>query len=95
MTAFKIGGSPLRPTPEAGGVKKAKTVEQAQSGAAPAKGGFDTANVDPNRLALMPRMSKVGGESAQCVKGEAVESLLRDAAKELDDYFSKAYGFEE
>jgi hypothetical protein len=40
-------------------------------------------------------MSTVSGESAQHVQGEAVEALLRGAAKELDDYFSSAYGFQE
>lgn len=95
MTDFKIGGAPLRPTPEAAGAKKTTAKEQAREAAAPSKGGFDTASVNPNRLAVMPRMSKIGGESAQCIQGEAVETLLRDAAAELDDYFTKAYGFGE
>ncbi len=94
MSAFKIGGSPLRPTPEVAGVKKPKAKETAHA-AAPSKGGFDTASVDPNRLAVMPRMSTVSSGSAQRVQGQTVESLLRDSAAELDDYFTTAYGFKD
>ncbi|MBE7005052.1 MAG: hypothetical protein E7425_12400 [Ruminococcaceae bacterium] len=94
MSAFKIGGSPFRPASEISSAKKLKAKETSHS-AAPSRGGFDTASVNPNRLAVMPRMSTVSGESAQHVQGEAVEALLRGAAKELDDYFSSAYGFQE
>ena len=62
---------------------------------APPRAGFDTASVDPNRLAVMPRISSVGGNSSQRVQGETVEALLRDSAAELDDFFTSAYGFKE
>lgn len=97
MTAFKIGSSPIKPANGAAGAKKlekAAPEKIAPEKAAPVRAGFDTANVDPNRLAVMPRMSALGGESAQRVKGGAVESLLRGSAAEMDDYFSRAYGFE-
>lgn len=93
MSAFKIGGSPFRPASEITGSKKVKTTEAAP-GAAPSKGGFDTASVNPNRLAVMPRMSAVGGNSVQHMRGETVETMLRESAQELDDYFTRAYGFD-
>ena len=92
MSAFKIGGSPFRPTSDITAGKKPKSKETAQSDA-PSKSAFDTASVHPNRLAVMPRMSTVSGNTAQHVQGGTVESMLRDSAAELDDYFSRAYGF--
>lgn len=92
MFSFKIGGSPVRPTSDAAAGKKLKTKETAQA-AEPSRSGFDTAVVNTQRLTVMPRMSTVNGNSAQHVQGETVESMLRDSAKELDDYFSRAYGF--
>ncbi|MBE7003967.1 MAG: hypothetical protein E7425_06745 [Ruminococcaceae bacterium] len=94
MSAFKIGGFPSRPTSEIAGSKKLKAKETAQQSAAPTKSAFDTASVNPNRLAVMPRMSTITSGSAQQIKSETVESMLRDSAAELDDYFTKAYGFE-
>ena len=55
---------------------------------------LDTASVNPNRLAVMPRMSAISSGGAQQIKSETVESMLRDSAAELDDYFTKAYGFD-
>lgn len=94
MSAFKIGGFPTRPTNGITGGGKLKEKESAQQSAAPSKGAFDTASVNPNRLAVMPRMSSISSGGAQHVKSETVESMLRDGAAELDEYFSKAYGFD-
>lgn len=94
----KIGGSPLKNVPGVAGGKKAerKPAQEklAPEKAAPSRGGFDTASVNANRLAVMPRMSALGGEDAKRVQSAAVETLLHDSAKELDDYFTKAYGFD-
>lgn len=79
MSAFKIGGAPFRPASEVTAGRKPKTKESAQT-AEPAKSGFDTADVNPNRLAVMPRMSTVGGNTARHVQGGTVESMLRDSA---------------
>lgn len=93
MSTFKIGGSPLRP---AAGVSNGKKVEKKteRQDAAPTKGGFDRTSINRNPLAVMPRMSTFGGQDAKQVQSAAVETLLRDSAKELDDYFTKAYGFD-
>ena len=93
MSAFQIGGSPFRPMSDVTASKKPKAKETAQNDAPP-KGAFDTVSVSHNRLAAMPRMGSVSGNTAQHVQGGTVESMLRDSAAELDDYFSKAYGFE-
>lgn len=95
MSAFKIGGSPFRP---ANGVSNTQKPEKkvGETGTAAAKNGeFDTVNFRANRLAVMPRMSSLGTQSAQQAQGKAVESLLKDSAAELDDYFAGAYGFKE
>ena len=94
MTDFKIGGLPHQPTSGIAGGGTVREKETTQS-AASARSGFDTASVNPNRLAVMPRISSVDGQSAQHVRGKTVESLLRDSAAELDDYFTMAYGFQE
>lgn len=93
MSAFKIGDSPFRPT---GGVSNSKKPEPKaeEKAAAPLKGAYDMVNVRANRLAAMPRMGAVGRQSAQHVRGGAVESLLKESAAELDDYFTGAYGFD-
>lgn len=90
--ALKIGDASLRPVLDAGSGKRTEKKAPAES-AAPAKGGFDTADFRANRLAVMPRMSSVGGRSAQRVQSGAVETLLKGSAEELDDYFAEAYGF--
>lgn len=95
MSAFKIGGFSSRPASEIAGGGKVKAREPARQSAAPSKSAFDTASVNPNRLAVLPRMSTITGGGTQHVKGEMVETLLRDNAAELDGYFSKAYGFDE
>ena len=94
MSPFRIGNSQFRPTSEITGGKKPKAAKEAAA-EAPRQGEFDTASVNPNRLAVMPRMSAAGSGDAQGIKGSAVEALLRDSAQELDDYFSSAYGFKE
>lgn len=94
MSTFKIGGFSTRPASEITGSKKLKGKESTQQSAAPSKGAFDTASVNPNRLAVMPRMSAISSGGAQQIKSETVESMLRDSAAELDDYFTKAYGFD-
>ena len=94
MSALKIGGFPTRPASEITGSKKLKGKESTQQSAAPSKGAFDTASVSPNRLAVMPRLSTITSGGAQQLKSETVESVLRDSAAELDDYFIKAYGFD-
>ncbi len=93
MSAFRIGGFSFRPASGVAAEKKVKPQETAQS-EAPRKGGFDTANVNAGPLAVMPRMGAVGDSAAQQAKGSAVETLLRDSAAELDDYFAGAYGFD-
>ncbi len=94
MSAFKIGGSPFRSPSGVAGGKRPESKVKPESAAPASKNAYDTASFQTNRLAVMPRMSTVGGPSAQRVPGEAVESLLRDSAAELDDYFTKAYGFD-
>lgn len=94
MSPIKIGSSQFRPTSEITGGKKPAAAKEAAV-EAPRQGEYDTASVNPNRLAVMPRMSTAGSGSAQSLKGSTVESLLRDSARELDDYFSSAYGFKE
>ncbi len=93
MSAFQIGNSPFRPTQGVTGGKKPE--RKAEETAAPRKGSFDQGSFHANPLAVMPRMSALGGQTAQLERGEAVESLLRDSSAELDDYFTKAYGFKE
>ncbi|MBE6910343.1 MAG: hypothetical protein E7474_12345 [Ruminococcaceae bacterium] len=98
MSDFKINGLPPQPVTGGAGsgkVKAAETAKEAGSVKVPGRSGFDTASVNPNRLAVMPRMSTAAAESVQRMRGETVESLLRDSAAELDGYFTKAYGFEE
>ena len=92
MSAFKIGGFSFRPTHGVSNVKKAdsKAIERSEE---LSRSKADSMELRSNRLAVMPRMSTVNGNSAQHVQGETVESMLRDSAKELDDYFSRAYGF--
>lgn len=94
MTAFKIEGSSFKPT---GGISKNKKPEAKKEGesAAQSRGAYDTVRFRDNRLAVMPRMSAVSGNTTRHVQGETVESLLKDSAAELDDYFSQAYGFKE
>lgn len=94
MTAYKIGGPSFRP---AQGVSKSKkpAAKPDETGAAPVKSGLDSMEHRANPLAVMPRMSGVGAQTAQHVQGGTVESMLRDQASELDDYFSGAYGFKE
>jgi len=94
MSAFKIGGLPSRPASEITGSKKLKTKESVQQSAEPSRSAFDAASVNPNRLAVMPRMSTITSIGVQQIKSEAVESVLRDSAAELDGLFTKAYGFE-
>ncbi len=94
MSAFKIDGSLFRPAPGISGSKKTEK-DSAGKSAAPSMGGFDRTSFNRNPLAVMPRMSTVGGQNAQHVQGETVETMLRDSAAELDDYFTKAYGFDE
>ncbi|MBE7007929.1 MAG: hypothetical protein E7422_02080 [Ruminococcaceae bacterium] len=93
MSPFKIGDSQFRPVSNVSG-KKLKEKEAPQS-APPSKSAFDTASVNSNRLAVMPRMSTVGGQDAQHVQSKTVESLLKDSAAELDEFFAKGYGFDE
>lgn len=93
MSAFKIGGFSFRSTNGVSGAKKpeSKTDEKA---AAPSSGKTDSVELRPNRLAVMPRMSTINGQTVQHARSETVESLLKDSAAELDEYFSKAYGFD-
>lgn len=97
MSAFKIGGSPFRPANGVSGGKKPEAAKADGSVAAPSpKGGaYDTLRLRDNPLAVMPRMSSVGRESAQQVQSKTVESLLKDSSAELDGYFASAYGFKE
>ena len=94
MTAFKIGGSSFRPAQGASNSKKPET-RSGEADAAPVKGGLDSMDFRANPLAVMPRMSSVGGQTAQHVQGGTVETLLKDQASALDDYFTDAYGFKE
>ena len=92
MSAFKIGGSRFNPASGVSNTKKNELAKAEEEQFAQRKGGgFDTVKL--NRLAVMPRMSAAAGQSAERLRGEAVESLLKDSAAELDDYFSEAYGF--
>ena len=94
MSAFKIGGSRFSPASGVSGPRKKETAKAAaEQSAQPKSGGFDTVKL--NKIAVMPRMSAASGQSAERLRGEAVESLLRADAAELDDYFSEAYGFRE
>ena len=92
MTAFKIGGAPLQPVSGASKSKKPEAAAPEESAAAP-KSGFDTAAFRP--FAAMPRMGAAGGEEAERTRSAAVESMLRDASAEIDNYFASAYGFKE
>ena len=92
MTAFKIGGAPLKPVSEVSKSKKPEAAALEESAAAP-KSGFDTAAFRP--FAAMPRMGAAGGKEAERTRSAAVESLLRDSSEEIDDYFASAYGFKE
>ena len=92
MTAFKIGGAPLKPVSGTSQSKKPEAVGPEESSVAP-KGGFDTAAFRP--FAAMPRMGAAGGKEAERARSAAVESLLRDSSAEIDDYFAAAYGFKE
>lgn len=94
MSIFQIGGSLFRPT---NGVTNSKKPEKKpeEKDVELSKSAYDSVKFRDNPLAAMPRMSTVSGESAQRMRGETVESLLKDSATELDDYFSKAYGFKE
>lgn len=94
MTAFKIGGAPLQPVSGASKSKKPEAAAPEESAAAP-KSGFDTAAFRP--FAAMPRMGMgaAGGKEAERARSAAVESMLRDASAEIDDYFASAYGFKE
>lgn len=93
MSAFKIGGSPFRPASGVGGGRKTEK-KSAMQGAAPAKSGFDRALLQHSPTAVMPRMGMVLGQDMQHVQGEAVETLLRGSAAELNGYFTKALGFD-
>ena len=92
MTAFKIGGAPLKPMSEVSKGKRPEAAAPEESAAAP-KGGFDTAAFRP--FAAMPRMGAAGGKEAERARSAAVESMLRDSSAEIDDYFATAYGFKE
>ena len=93
MTAFKIGGAPLKPMSEVSKGKRPEAAAPEESAAAP-KGGFDTAAFRP--FAGMPRMGAAGGgKEAERARSAAVESMLRDSSEEIDDYFASAYGFKE
>ena len=92
MSAFKIGGSLFRPASGVSNSKKPEAKEPVKS-AGPPKGGYDTVKL--NRLAVMPRMSSLDGQSAERLQSGTVESLLKESTEELDDYFAKAYGFKE
>ena len=92
MTAFKIGGAPLKPMSEVSKGKRPEAAAPEESAAAP-KGGFDTAAFRP--FAAMPRMGAAGGKEAERARSAAVESMLRDSSEEIDDYFASAYGFKE
>ena len=93
MSVFKIGGSSIRPMSGASG--GAKTEKKTAQDPSPSKSGFDTASINANPLAVMPRMSLIRENSAQHLQGETVETLLRNSAAELDDYFTAGYGFDE
>ena len=92
MSAFKIGGFSFRPSHGVSSVKKPnrKAIESSKE---LSRSKVDSMEFRPNRLAVMPRMSSISGKTAQHLQSESVESLLKDSAAELDDYFSKAYGF--
>ena len=92
MTAFKIGGAPLKPMSEISKSKKPEAAAPEESAAAP-KGGFDTAAFRP--FAAMPRIGAAGGKEAERARSAAVESMLRDSSEEIADYFASAYGFKE
>lgn len=94
MSISKIGDPLFRPT---NGVTNSKKLEKKpeEKNAELSKSAYDSVKFRDNRLAVMPRMSSVSGESAQRMQSETVESLLKDSAAELDDYFSMAYGFRE
>ena len=92
MTAFKIGGTPPQPVSGASKSKKPEAAAPEENAAAP-KSGFDTAAFRP--FAAMPRMGAAGGKEAERARSAAVESMLRDSSKEIDDYFVSAYGFKE
>lgn len=94
MSAFRIEGPGFRPASGAAGEKRTEK-KTAPESAVPIKGGFDTASFQPDRLAVMPRMSGIGSRSAEQAQGAAVESLLRENAAALDAYFARGYGFEE
>lgn len=91
---FKIGDSHVRPTTAVTNGKKPEIKKEAES-AAPQKGGFDTASFRKGPLAVMPRMSSVTSHASQEAQGKTVETLLKDSAAELDDFFTKGYGFSE
>lgn len=93
MSVCRIGGTPFSPASNVTGGKKPKAKETAQS-AALTRSAYDTAGIHSNPLAVMPRMSTVEGQSARHLRGEAMEKLLRDAAPELDAFFTAAYGFD-
>ena len=93
MSALKIGGFLFRPAGGAASGKKPEAKAEKKADA-PSKGGYDTVNFRSDRLAVMPRMSTISGQATQHLRGEAMESLLRESASELDDYFSGAYGFD-
>lgn len=93
MSAFKIGGFSFRSANGVSNVKKPENKAE-EKDASPSQGKVDSVELRANRLAVMPRMSTISGQTAQHVQGETMESLLKDSAAELDDYFSKAYGFD-
>ena len=62
---------------------------------APSQNKIDAVQLRFNRLAVMPRMNTINGKSLQHMQSEAIESLLKNSAGELDEYFSKAYGFDQ
>ncbi len=93
MSAFKIGDSRFRPTLGVSGEKRPEKKDAAPS-AAPPKGGCDKASIRRSPLAVMPRIGTVAGQETRRMQGGAVETLLRDSAKELDEYFTRAYGFD-
>lgn len=94
MSAFKIGDSLFRPTSNVSKTKKTKATDESKSPAL-SRSAFDTAGISANPLTVMPRMSSIGGQDTQRLQSEAVESFLRESAAELDDYFTRAYGFDD
>lgn len=92
MTAFKIGGAPIKPVSGAAQSKKSEATAPEEKASAP-KGGFDTAAFRP--FAATPRMGAANGKEAERAHSAAVESMLRNSSAEIDDYFASAYGFKE